>query len=133
MSAIGENGTLTPCVTKGRFEEYRRPRRRTRRASRGLRVSADGRVADAVLASTRALGAYATGRRGRVAGVYEKTIGGLPYIVAYAIDDQVSPGQVRILRLIHVPLDRKGGEWPHQPGVPAPRLPAQNPPLIRSR
>jgi toxin ParE1/3/4 len=38
-----------------------------------------------VLDRTEALGEVATGRRGRIAGTYEKSVRGLPYIIAYAI------------------------------------------------
>jgi toxin ParE1/3/4 len=48
------------------------------------------------------LGRSATGRPGRVLGIYEKSVTGRPYIIAYAIDAQ-SDDRERfvILRIIH--------------------------------
>jgi len=43
------------------------------------------KVLDRIEATGEALGRVATGRRGRVAGTYEKSVRGLPYIIAYAI------------------------------------------------
>jgi toxin ParE1/3/4 len=43
------------------------------------------KVLDRIEATGEALGEVATGRRGRVAGTYEKSVRGLPYIIAYAI------------------------------------------------
>jgi toxin ParE1/3/4 len=41
------------------------------------------RVADALRDAAAALGQSPTGRPGRVTGVYEKSVGGLPYVIAY--------------------------------------------------
>ena len=59
------------------------------------------------------LGQVATGRPGRVAGTYEKSVRGLPYIIAYAI--QSLPGvreRIVILRVIHGARNWTPGEWP---------------------
>jgi len=59
------------------------------------------------------LGQVATGRLGRVAGTYEKSVRGLPYIIAYAI--QSLPGgreRIVILRVIHGARNWPPGEWP---------------------
>lgn len=54
-----------------------------------------------------------TGRKGRVAGTYEKVVPRSPYIVAYALD-QASPGLERliVLRIIHGARHWPEGEWP---------------------
>ena len=61
----------------------------------------------------RGLAATPTGRKGRVAGTFEKVVRGMPYIVAYALGDQ-SRGQetVTILRVIHGARDWREESWP---------------------
>ena len=59
------------------------------------------RVADALRDVAAALGRTPTGRPGRVAGVYEKSVGTLPYVIAYAVDDET----LAILRMIHTARD----------------------------
>lgn len=56
------------------------------------------------------LGAFATGHPGRVAGTYEKSVRGLPYIIAYALTrgDQA----VSILRVIHTSRNWTNETWP---------------------
>ena len=44
------------------------------------------RVAERIRATGNGLQDFATGHPGRVAGTYEKSVAGLPYIIAYAID-----------------------------------------------
>lgn len=68
------------------------------------------RVAAAVRETGQALGEFATGHPGRVAGTYEKTVQRLPYIIAYSIsaDDRV----VAILRVIHTARDWRDEHWP---------------------
>ena len=53
------------------------------------------------------------GRQGRVAGTYEKTISGLPYVIAYELDnsDPEAPA-LWVLRIIHTARDWPSGEWP---------------------
>lgn len=58
------------------------------------------------------LGRFATGRRGRVAGTYEKVVGRLPYIVTYALTPLAGRETVVILRVIHTARDWPDGEWP---------------------
>lgn len=73
----------------------------------------DPAAADHVLhridATGNALRDFATGRLGRVEGTYEKSVRGLPYIIAYELvrDDVVS-----IVRVIHTARDWREGEWP---------------------
>lgn len=71
---------------------------------------AAGRVARHIRETGAALGDFATGRPGRVPGTYEKTVVGLPYILAYALTD--ADRAVVILRLIHTARDWRAGDWP---------------------
>jgi toxin ParE1/3/4 len=71
------------------------------------------RVLERIDAAAEALGRVATGRPGRVAGTYEKSVRGLPYIIAYAI--QPLPGgreRIVILRVIHGARNWSADEWP---------------------
>jgi toxin ParE1/3/4 len=71
------------------------------------------KVLDRVGKSAESLGQIATGRRGRVAGTYEKSVRGLPYIIAYAIQSLPSGRErVVILRVIHGARNWLPGEWP---------------------
>ncbi len=56
------------------------------------------------------LGDFATGHPGRVSGIYEKLVRGLPYIIAYALTDGDSA--VLILRVIHTARDWPDDSWP---------------------
>ncbi len=61
----------------------------------------------------RALAEMPTGRRGRVAGTYERVVFGLPYIVAYALGtDPDGTETITILRVIHGARDWRAGGWP---------------------
>lgn len=72
--------------------------------------SAAARVATALRATGAALGDFATGHPGRVSGTYEKSVRGLPYIIAYALsaDDRA----LVILRVIHAARDWRAESWP---------------------
>ncbi len=70
------------------------------------------RVAAQLFAATRALGAFPTGRPGRVSGTYEKVLRGLPYIVAYSIDHGTTPAEIIILRIIHGARHWPEDDWP---------------------
>jgi toxin ParE1/3/4 len=59
-----------------------------------------------------ALGTRAIGRAGRVEGTFEKTVTGLPYIIAYAITHRAGQETVSILRVIHAARDWPPGRWP---------------------
>jgi toxin ParE1/3/4 len=67
------------------------------------------RVATAMRAAGTALATIPTGRPGRVAGTYEKSVSSLSYIIAYML-----PGAdtVAILRIIHTSRDWPTGQWP---------------------
>lgn len=70
------------------------------------------RAADRIRETSAALGEMTTGRPGRVTGTYEKSVAGLPYIVAYAITAKAGRETVSILRVIHTARDWPPGEWP---------------------
>lgn len=71
------------------------------------------RVAKRLRSVGMELGAMATGRKGHVAGTYEKVVAGLPYILAYAITSRPGGGeQITILRVIHGARDWPAGVWP---------------------
>lgn len=74
--------------------------------------AAAARVADRIDQTAADLGAFSTGRPGRVAGTFEKPVVGLPYIIAYALDDREDRRAVVILHVIHGARDRPSGEWP---------------------
>lgn len=67
-------------------------------------------ILDRIQKTADALGEFATGHPGRFAGTYEKTIRGLPYILAYALTDD--DRTVSIVRLIHTARDWPEGDWP---------------------
>lgn len=68
------------------------------------------KVGQRILAAAASLAEMPTGRRGRVAGSYEKVVTGPPYILAYSLDGE--SGAVRILHLIHSARDWPDGAWP---------------------
>ena len=68
------------------------------------------RVAATIRATADALGSFATGHPGRVAGTYEKSVSRLPYIIAYALTH--SDKVVSVLRVIHTARGWNENEWP---------------------
>lgn len=68
------------------------------------------KVVGAITKAGEALGDFATGHPGRVAGTYEKSVTGMPYIIAYSIAD--GGGTVAILRIIHAARDWNEDQWP---------------------
>lgn len=73
------------------------------------------RVLDRIEDAAKRLGEMSIGRRGRVAGTYEKPVRRLPYIIAYAI--RVPPTgreQVVILRVIHGARNWPDQAWPRR-------------------
>jgi len=58
------------------------------------------------------LGDMSTGRPGRVAGIYEKSVTGLPYILAYAVTQAGGEEVVAIVRVIHTSRDWTAERWP---------------------
>ncbi|MDX7952660.1 type II toxin-antitoxin system RelE/ParE family toxin [Lichenihabitans sp. Uapishka_5] len=73
---------------------------------------AAARVAETIDGVVATLGDMATGRSGRVTGTYEKVVPGLPYIVAYALDDQPGRRRVAVLHVIHGARDWPDEGWP---------------------
>ena len=70
-------------------------------------------VSDRIETAGNELGTFATGHAGRVAGTYEKTVTGLPYILAYAIDRPTDKTErIVILHVIHGARDWPEGAWP---------------------
>ncbi len=70
------------------------------------------RVAASIRAAGNGLADFATGHPGRVAETYEKSVGGLPYIIAYAIDRSRGGETIVVLHVIHTSRDWREGEWP---------------------
>ena len=68
------------------------------------------RIAEAIQTCGNNLAHFATGHPGRVAGTYEKSVRGLPYVIAYALTD--GDATVSILRVIHAARDWADGDWP---------------------
>ena len=75
---------------------------------------AAARVADRIEQVARDLAALPTGRRGRVAGTYEKPVPGLPYIIAYTLETAPPAGDevLAVLRVIHGARNWLGDTWP---------------------
>lgn len=77
------------------------------------RIAADDqqaarRVAAAIDRAACLLAERPIGRPGRVTGTYEKTISGLPWIIAYALDGD----RLVVLRVIHSARDWPSEGWP---------------------
>ena len=70
------------------------------------------RVADAIRAAAEGLAEMPTGRPGRVAGTYEKSVTRLPYVIAYALAERGGEDVVAIVRVIHTARDWPRGSWP---------------------
>jgi toxin ParE1/3/4 len=68
------------------------------------------RVAAAIRKAGDDLGSFATGHPGRVAGTYEKSVRGTPYIIAYVLTGH--DRAVSILRVIHGARDWQDDVWP---------------------
>lgn len=69
-------------------------------------------IADRIGAAALLLGERAVGRPGRVGGTYEKSVSGLPYVIAYRIEMANGRETVFILRVIHTARDWPAGGWP---------------------
>lgn len=68
------------------------------------------KLVDIVESAASKLGAHATGRPGRVARTFEKSLPALRYIIAYEVDDHA--GTLTILHVIHSRQDWPADEWP---------------------
>ena len=71
---------------------------------------AAARVAAAIRRTGNELGDFATGHPGRVGGTYEKSVRGLPYIIAYKLSD--GDKALSILRVIHTAREWPDETWP---------------------
>ena len=69
-------------------------------------------IADRIGAAALLLGERVVGRPGRVGGTYEKSVSGLPYVIAYRIEMANGRETVFILRVIHTARDWPAGCWP---------------------
>jgi plasmid stabilization system protein ParE len=71
------------------------------------------KVLDRIESAADRLGRRAIGRPGRMTGTYEKSIVGLPYIIAYAIEPLPQGSErIVILRVIHTSRHWPKGGWP---------------------
>ena len=72
-------------------------------------------VADRIGEAVDHLSRMPTGRRGRVAGTYEKVVSGLPYIIAYALERSAAGDEVlAVLRIVHGARHWPEGGWPDE-------------------
>jgi toxin ParE1/3/4 len=69
-------------------------------------------VAGRIDAAATLLGERAVGRPGRVGGTYEKSVNGLPYVIAYCMDMAEGRETLFILRVIHTARQWRREEWP---------------------
>jgi toxin ParE1/3/4 len=71
------------------------------------------KVLHRIESTAQGLGRLPSGHRGRVQSTYEKSVVGLPYVIAYAINP-LSGGteQIVILRVIHTARNWPKGQWP---------------------
>lgn len=74
-------------------------------------IAAD-RVVDRLRKAAAQLEDFATGRPGRVSGTYEKSVTGLPYIIAYELVARKAGEVVAILHVIHTARDWPEEAWP---------------------
>ena len=70
------------------------------------------RVAARIRETGDAMADFATGHPGRVPDTYERSVRGLPYILACAIIAKGVEEEIVILRVIHTMRDWREGEWP---------------------
>ena len=72
-------------------------------------------VADRIEDAVIALAAMPVGRRGRVAGTYEKVVSSLPYVIAYALGDEPRGHEtLTVLRIVHGARDGPEGQRPRE-------------------
>jgi toxin ParE1/3/4 len=75
-------------------------------------LAAARRVAERIRATGDTLADFATGHPGRIEDTYEKSVSGLPYIIAYAIDRRAAAEAMVVLHVIHTARDWREGAWP---------------------
>jgi plasmid stabilization system protein ParE len=69
-------------------------------------------LAERIDAAAALLGERAVGRPGRVGGTYEKSVNGLPYVIAYRMEMAEGRETLFILRIIHTARQWPREEWP---------------------
>lgn len=69
-------------------------------------------VAERIGAAAVLLGERAVGRAGRVGGTYEKSVSGLPYVIAYCMAVAEGRETLFILRVIHTARQWPRDDWP---------------------
>lgn len=70
-------------------------------------------VGNKIRDSIESLAVMPTGRSGRVTGTHEKIVHGLPYIIAYALSDDLGGHEIlTILRIIHGARNWPNESWP---------------------
>jgi len=70
------------------------------------------RVANRIAEAVEGLAQRNTGRPGRVRDTFEKSIVGLPYIVAFAVEVHDGVERIVVLRVIHTARHWPPGQWP---------------------
>ena len=72
------------------------------------------RIVDLIEAAGYRLGTVATGRPGRVAGTFEKSLAPLPWVLCYAVHGGPDAERILILRVIHTARNWPKDRWPEQ-------------------
>jgi plasmid stabilization system protein ParE len=72
------------------------------------------RVAASIRATGQSLANFDTGHPGRMAETYEKSVRGLPYIIAYAVDRSGEIEEIVVVHVIHSARDWREGKWPEK-------------------
>ena len=91
---------LDDLIDIARYIAKDRPKAALKLASR-LRMAGDD------------LALFATGKAGRMPGIFERPVSGTTYTMAYAIDQETADRRrLTILRVIHHPRDWPEGAWP---------------------
>lgn len=70
------------------------------------------RLRDLIDNTVQELAAQPSGRRGRVAGTYEKVLQKFPYIVAYALEPTPEGERLVILGVVHTSREWTSKYWP---------------------
>ncbi len=70
------------------------------------------KVVERIRTTGDGLSEFATGHPGRVPQTYEKSVAGLPYIIAYAIDHGDQAERVVVLHVIHTARNWPEENWP---------------------
>ena len=73
-------------------------------------LPAGARVGRRIFEAGNALGNYQTGRKGRVAGTYEKSLPDINYILQYKINRRAGKERVVILDVVHGRRNWSGNE-----------------------